>query len=69
MGRTIAPTNVDAITIADRSRSMRQIAIRLDDNDGERVEQLAHLDGRSISNYVQRVVKRHLDETKNIGTD
>ncbi len=48
---------------------MRQIAIRLDDNDGERVEQLAHLDGRSISNYVQRVVKRHLDETKNIGTD
>jgi uncharacterized protein (DUF1778 family) len=42
----------------------RQVQVRLDDDDAELLKQLAAEDGRSVTNYVQRVLIAHLAELK-----
>jgi predicted DNA-binding protein len=45
--------------VADR---LRQINVRLPENEAERIEQLATADGRTVSNYVRRVLELHIEE-------
>ena len=40
----------------------RQINVRLPVNEAEQIEQLASADGRTLSNYVRRVLELHLEE-------
>jgi len=41
---------------------MRQISVRLQEDEAEQVERLADADGRSVTNYVRRLLLTHLDE-------
>lgn len=44
--------------------SMRQVSVRLSEDEANEVERLADDDGRSVANYVRRVVVAHLDEMR-----
>jgi uncharacterized protein (DUF1778 family) len=49
---------------------MNQVNVRLNDDDAELIRQLARDSGRSVANYVRRVVVLHLDtvRAKNVPT-
>lgn len=42
---------------------MKQISVRMTDDEGQKVEQLAEADGRSVTNYVRRVLQVHIDQS------
>lgn len=39
---------------------MKQVSVRLSDDEGETLEHLAETDGRSVANYTRRVIQQHL---------
>lgn len=44
---------------------MKQISLRLEDDDADLVQRLADADGRSVSNYVKRVLLAHTAVARN----
>lgn len=44
---------------------MRQVSVRLSDDEGTMIERLAEEDGRSVSNYTRRVLQQHISDAAN----
>ncbi len=44
---------------------MKQISLRLEDDDAAMIQTLADADGRSVSNYVKRVLLAHTAVARN----
>lgn len=42
---------------------MKQVSVRLSDDEGEVIERLAEEDGRSVANYTRRLIQQHIAAT------
>jgi hypothetical protein len=57
-------TNAATTTIMERSKKLDPISIRLDPDVKAALEELAKADDRSLSAYINRTLRQHVEETK-----